>query len=221
MTTMKHLAVLLLLLTFISCEDVVPETRAKFKVTISNISSGDESSTFGGGVYLLRKEGFPLFVRGEKDFGNGLAELAEDGNNTLLASYLSTETSVLESGTFSSILAGQSKIIEFEADYGTFFNFATMFVESNDLFFSFDEDGILLFNANGEPITGDFTRLVWYWDAGTEENQAPYTGSFQPPRQTSSGQGTAESKPIELTDDGFSYPRKFNIIKVTVESTKL
>lgn len=67
-------------------------------------------------------------------------------------------------------------------DGGTRVNFLTMFVQSNDLFLSPDGEGIALFDAMGNPNSGDVTNQVKLWDAGTEVNEI--TGSAnQKPQQ--------------------------------------
>ncbi|WP_416208525.1 spondin domain-containing protein [Fodinibius sp.] len=51
-----------------------------------------------------------------------------------------------------------------------------MFVQSNDLFFSFDSEGIALFDENGNPVSGDITDRIMLWDAGTETDEEPGVG---------------------------------------------
>ena len=46
-------------------------------------------------------------------------------------------------------------------------SFATMYVQSNDLFLAPGDTGIALF-IDEQPISGDVTALVRLWDAGTE-----------------------------------------------------
>ncbi|WP_452224323.1 spondin domain-containing protein [Lacinutrix chionoecetis] len=79
-------------------------------------------------------------------------------------------------------------------DGGTRVNFLTMFVQSNDLFLSPDGEGIALFDAMGNPNSGDVTNQVKLWDAGTEVNEV--TGSAnQKPQQAAdaSDQGVDEN----------------------------
>lgn len=53
---------------------------------------------------------------------------------------------------------------------GACFSFATMFIQSNDLFYAFSPEGLALFDANGTPCTGDVTSELRLYDAGTEIN---------------------------------------------------
>ncbi|MGB0523414.1 MAG: spondin domain-containing protein [Flammeovirgaceae bacterium] len=211
---------LLAVVLFPACEDAVPDTSASFQITISNKSAGALATNLSSGVYLLKKAGFPLFINDAPDLGKGLPNIAGNGIVEPLLSNLTADVQVLQAGSFNSIVPGHSVTIEVDASYGTFFNFATMFVDSNDLFYSFDEDGIHLFEPNGDPVTGNFTSKVWLWDVGTEQNQAPYVGSFQPPRQSFIGEGEAENGTVSLVNDEFTYPAKATIIEVSIRSTR-
>lgn len=104
---------------------------------------------------------------------------------------------------------------------------ATMFVQSNDIFYAFQPGGISLFNDDGTPISGNVTDSLAMWDAGTEEDQEPGNGSNQPPN---SGPDTGPNDDNNLvmvensdgggqpTDDGFSYPQVSDGIEVTIEN---
>lgn len=213
--------ILFLAIAFYSCQFDTFSSTANFEITIENLSSGEIATPLSSGVYLTKKEGFPLFFTNAQDFGDGLADIAGDGNPTRLLANLAESPLVLESGRLNAIPPGGSETITLEASFGTFFNFANMFVESNDLFYSFDDDGIHLFEPDGSPFNGDVTRLVWLWDVGTEQNQEPYTGSFQPPRQSAVGEGVEENRFVSLVNDEFSYPPKFSVIRITISSSEL
>ena len=70
--------------------------------------------------------------------------------------------------------------------------FATMFVQSNDLFYAPSEDGIALWDDAGNRISGDVTDQIMLWDSGTEENQAIGMGADQAPRQSGANTGAAD-----------------------------
>ncbi len=215
-------ALLLAVIILSSCEKAVPDSRATFEVTVENLSEGEIATPLSPGVYLTKKGGFPLFFNNAQDFGRGLSEIAGDGNPTVLLESLENDPSVITAGRLDLIPPGTSSTITFEADYGTFFNFANMFVESNDLFYAFDEDGVHLFEPDGAPINEDVTRLVWLWDVGGELNQEPYVGSFQPRRQSFPGEGDPDiDKDVRLVSDEFDYPPKFTVIRVTITGTLL
>ena len=69
-------------------------------------------------------------------------------------------------------------LTEVTAEAGDYLSFATMFVQSNDLFYAPSDRGIALF-PNGLALEGDITDLVELWDAGTEFNEPVRLGGEQ------------------------------------------
>ena len=122
-------------------------------------------------------------------------------------------------GTTGLIEPGMSESFSFNAGKGQYLSFATMFVQSNDLFYGPDENGIALYDSDGNPVTGDQTALIDLWDAGTEVNEAPGEGANQPPRQSDPNTGMDENstvKDIEDVNDGFSYPADAEVVRVSL-----
>lgn len=78
-------------------------------------------------------------------------------------------------------LPGQTFMVT--ASPGDRLQFATMFVQSNDLFFAPRDGGIALFDTGGRAMHGKVTTRVALFDAGTEVNQPPGSGRDQAPRQ--------------------------------------
>lgn len=108
----------------------------------------------------------------------------------------------------------------FSAAPGHKLSFVTMFVPSNDLFFAPDEDGIALYNENGDPVSGDVTDQVMLWDAGTEANEEPGEGPNQVQRQAMPNTGPADpDNTVRLVNDGFTYPAITDVIKVTIDAS--
>lgn len=203
----------------------VPETT--FLVRIENISGNTDVPTpFAPGIFAVHNQNFGLFVAGEEDGGYGLEALAEDGNPRQLAEYIKTAGEVFASGVFSSpkqdgnispLFPGEGAY-EFSFTANTdaqYLSFATMFVQSNDLFFAPRDAGIKLFRF-GAPISGDITRRVLLWDALTEINEEPGEGVYQAPRQTEFDSGSSETGPIAEVNDRFEYPRVTDLIRVTI-----
>ena len=94
-----------------------------------------------------------------------------------------------------------------------------MLVQSNDLFYAPDQNGIALYDANGDAVTGDMTSMIDLWDAGTEVNEEPGVGPNQAPRQSGPNTGTDENGTVELIaniNDGFTYPAVADVIEVTI-----
>ncbi|AZQ60924.1 hypothetical protein EI427_01445 [Flammeovirga pectinis] len=117
------------------------------------------------------------------------------------------------------IKPGESESFSFNAGTGHYLNFATMFVQSNDLFYGPDDSGIALYDADGNAITGDLTSELYLWDAGTEMNEEPGIGVNQPPRQSDANTGITENGTVKLisqVNDGFTYPALQDVIQVEI-----
>lgn len=146
---------------------------------------------FAPGVWAVHTAANPLFSAGRPDRGLGLEALAEDGDPSTLGEALADQKRIISAGVFNipvgaagpeALLPGNAYEFSIEAAPGDHLSFATMFVQSNDLFFSPDGMGIALFGADGAPISGDVTDQILLWDAGTEVNQLPGFGADQAPR---------------------------------------
>ncbi|WP_435157514.1 spondin domain-containing protein [Haladaptatus sp. DFWS20] len=215
-----------------------PQTGAvRFRVRIENVSSETTLQPSEGqpqpvplspGGYAVFMGSNPLFTPGEQDRDQGVEGIAEDGDPAQLGESLPNQDGVTTSGVFdtpvdgnepSPIGPGQAYQFTIQAMPGERFTFATMFVPSNDLFFSPDKSGIALFDGTGHPIQGNVTTQILLWDAGTEQNQAPGVGPDQVERQSSPNTGPEETQPVQLvsaTNDGYQYPAVSQVINVTV-----
>ncbi len=117
------------------------------------------------------------------------------------------------------LMPGESYSFSFHAGKGSYLSLATMFVQSNDLFYAFDETGLALYDADGDPVSGDVTASIDLWDAGTEVNEEPGTGANQAPRQSGPDTGLDENGMVQRIDDvpdGFSYPADEDVIRVSI-----
>lgn len=115
------------------------------------------------------------------------------------------------------MMPGDDYSFSFDAGKGMALSFATMFVQTNDVFYAFDDTGLDLYDANGNAVTGNVSSSVLAWDSGTEVNEEPGVGENQAPRQTGPNMGTDENGTIELIgniNDGFTYPANADIITV-------
>ncbi len=178
---------------------------------------------FAPGVYAVHEDGHPLFDEGEADRGEGLEALAEDGDPSGLHAAL--EGAVLSSGVFDTpsgadgpgpLLPGDAYVFEIEARVGDRLSFASMLVQSNDLYIGTGEAGIELFDSADRPREGDVTDALALWDAGTEMNEAPGVGIHQAPRQQGPDTGERERAPIAPVEDDFTYPPLTSMIRVTI-----
>ncbi|MCY3868576.1 MAG: spondin domain-containing protein [Gemmatimonadetes bacterium] len=111
---------------------------------------------------------------------------------------------------------GQSYGFSFEAPPGAKVSFATMFVQSNDLFYAPDEDGIALWDDAGNRTSGDVTDQVMLWDSGTEVNQPIGTGADQAPRQSGANTGAADEDNTVRIAMGDDIPAVDSVIRVTI-----
>lgn len=115
------------------------------------------------------------------------------------------------------LVPGESFTLSFNAGQGHYLQWAAMMVQSNDLFFGFEDEGIALYSQDGTPLTGDITASLLLWDAGTEVNEEPGVGPNQAPRQAAPDTGADENgNVLKLADvnDGFNYPALNTLIQV-------
>lgn len=208
---------------------------ATFTATVANVSSATTVETPSGsvpgvlspGAYAAHSSEVSLFTPGEQA-SDGLEDIAEDGKPATLAESLSGRSGVMDSGAFTSpdgasgagpLKPGDRYQFQFTADsrQAPRLSLATMFVQSNDLFYAPDASGIPLFDG-GSPIEGDLTDVLKLWDAGTEVNEQPGTGPNQAPRQSGLDTGTPEGV-VRKVIDGYEYPETNEVISVTVSPT--
>lgn len=130
------------------------------------------------------------------------------------------EKEYFKNGTTGLIQPGMSESFSFEAGRGHYLSLATMFVQSNDLFYAPDDNGMALYDSDGNAVTGNVTSMFNLWDAGTEVNEEPGVGENQAPRQSGPNTGVVENGTVELignVEDGFTYPEDEAVIKVSLE----
>ncbi len=129
------------------------------------------------------------------------------------------EKANFQTGSFDAIAPGDSRSVSFHAGKGHYLQFATMFVQSNDLFLGPDDTGLRLYNDDGVALTGDVTDMISLWDAGTEVNEEPGTGPNQALRQTGPNTGATENGNVVLIEDvndGYSYPSVAELSEITL-----
>jgi hypothetical protein len=106
------------------------------------------------------------------------------------------------------------------ANPGDRLSFATMFVQSNDKFYAPAGGGLALFDAAGNPVSGDLTDSVRLFDAGTEVDQQPGAGPDQAPRQKGANQGASQNGVVDAANDGFAYPAVADVIRLEITIAK-
>lgn len=111
---------------------------------------------------------------------------------TVLKSGLQTQKT---SGTSGALGPGDAMDITFTAGKKQNISFAAMFGESNDWFFAPGPTGIALYDAQGNPVSGDVTSQVALWNAGTEIDQEPGVGDSTGPNQPAPDYGAPDPDP--------------------------
>jgi hypothetical protein len=182
---------------------------------------------FSRGVYAIARADGPLFTLGEKDRGNGLKSLAEDGDPSTLGAYLH-RTYGSNSGTFltavgatkpGGIRPGHAFEFSFNAKPGDRLYLAMMFGQSNDWFYAPDSNGIALFDNAGSPISGNITSQMHLFDAGTESDEEPGIGPHQGPRQKMTNSGppaTGADAVVHPVRSNALYANVAGVMRVTV-----
>lgn len=178
-------------------------------------------------MIMIFKFMFRMFILGLLMMGLSCSSDDDhDDVTTPIGSFTVTIENVFESkeyfknGATGFIQPGMSESFSFNAGQGHFLSFATMFVQSNDLFYAPDDSGIALYDTAGNAVTGDVTAMVDLWDAGTEVNEEPGVGENQPPRQSGPNMGVEENGTVTRignVGDGFTYPEDEAVLKVMLE----
>lgn len=99
---------------------------------------------------------------------------------------------VKTSGATGAAGIGDAFEIPFTAGKNQKVSFVAMFGQSNDWFFGPGAAGIALYDAMGNPRSGDVTSEVSLWDAGTEIDQEPGVGDSTGPKQPNPEFGAAD-----------------------------
>ena len=168
--------------------DAVP---TEFLITIENISDqGPIPTPFSPGVWIEQDSTAAPVFTANTEASEGLELMAEDGDPSTLATAIDGSAGVMQSGVFDTpvdadaaapIMPGERYEVQFTAQPDSRLGLASMMVASNDVFWATGPQGVTLFLPNGDPVDRDITTFLNLYDAGTEANQPPGGGSFQPP----------------------------------------
>ncbi|MGH6962355.1 MAG: spondin domain-containing protein, partial [Dongiaceae bacterium] len=155
-------AVSALALQALSAFDAAAHQQATFTVTIRNVATDrtlelPDGTTTGvpiaPGAYAIVADGAMLYDSGSAAGSNSLEDLAEDGNAEPLIARLKATPGVREAGLF---IPGQP--FDVTVRPGERLVFASMFVQSNDLFLAPHPRGLALFDGKSRPLGGDVTN---------------------------------------------------------------
>lgn len=164
----------------------------------SPIRLASSLSVFSPGlVYAFNTAGDPFFSQGgEAKPLSGLEELAEDGNNDVAVSYFDNlGLPVAASNETAPIGPGEYLSFSIEVPQGQDYKLgiATMLVQTNDWFISYNNNGVALFDEAGTPFSGTSESDESYlFDAGTEADGPVGFGIYQAPRQSGPNDGPAD-----------------------------
>ena len=207
---------------------------ATFTIRVENISDPSGMTASNGakfpfalspGMFVLSAKNAPLFQEGKPARANGLEMQAEDGDPSGLVKSLEAmhHASNLH-GVFNMpvgamtagpIRPGNSFEYSFTAMPGMKFYSTMMFGQSNDWFYSPDANGIALFDAKGNAISGDVTNKFVLWDAGTEVDEEIGIGPNQGPRQAGLNTGAAENGVVHRVKDA-RWSKNSEFFRVTI-----
>ncbi len=207
----------------------------KFDVRIENISSPDGQTAADGtrwpfalspGLFVLNEKNALLFTENKPARPNGLEAQAEDGNPAVLVASLETAHHAsnlhgifnMPAGSMGPgpIGPGNSYEFSFTAAPKMKLFMALMFGQSNDLFYAPDAAGIALFDAQGNPVSGDITGKMILWDAGTEVDEELGVGPNQAPRQKAANTGGDEHGVVHRAKDVRFYGKNAELFRVTI-----
>ncbi len=207
---------------------VLSAQEGMFEIRLENVSGGSALPTpFAPGVWAVHATPDVLFSTDLPDEGKGLEALAEDGGPGGLLESIQGLDGVHSSGVFNQpvgadspapIFPGESYLFRVPADPSyRYLSFASMLVQSNDLFAAPESRGLVLFDEDGNPtLPMDRTTEILLWDAGTEVNEAPGMGPEQAPRQPSANSGAAEGGVALFTATTRAIPSPSQLVDVTV-----
>jgi hypothetical protein len=187
--------------------ELVAESGRGADLTASMAALSGFATPLSPGVYALHRGGEPLFAENMPDRGLGLERIAESGNPQVMAdAFLAGQAEGLDaSGVFNvpvdaeaagPAAPGHAYELHVRAVPGDRLSLATMFGMSNDWFFATPAEGLALFDAAGEPVTGDVTDAFALYDSGTEVDQELCIGPDTGPQQASPDSGAAD--PVQL-----------------------
>jgi len=205
-------------------------TTTQFKVHVQNVSgSAILPTAISPGVYAVHSSPDPFFTKDMADRNKGLASLAADADPTALAASLHGAAGIDSSGVFNTptgksaagaLSPGDAYDFTITAEPGDTLSIASMFGETNDIFFAPAGAGIKLFDDQGKPLAAqDVSGQISLWDAGVEKDEAPGMGATQAPRQSAKGVGSPEGVASKRLDGTRSLPLAQGIASFTVTQT--
>ena len=225
--------VLVFSLSFVSCSSNSGSATV-FEVRIENLSTGPIGTASNGapvfaflapGIFLVHTSSAPAYSVGEALPANGFEAYAEDSDIGPLLDALRFVDDISLIGFFDDLGDGEAgflgpqqsfRFVISASDTSDKLSVFLKYLESNDVFLGTSTEGIALFDAGGNPISGDITASFALYDAGTEVNEEPAVGPNQPLRQPELNTGPPEGGLVRPVDDGFAYPGVGATFRITI-----
>ncbi|MGQ7843869.1 spondin domain-containing protein [Granulosicoccus sp. 3-233] len=205
-----------------------------FSVLLENISTADtlnvlsdnttQAVPLSPGVFIVHRneDDSPLLL--PRDAANaGLEAVAEDGNVAPYAEAVPGSVAFsIPVGAEAPGPIGPGGSYEFtlQAVDGDKLDFVTMFIPSNDWFYTAtDADNSLDLFVDGQPVSGAVLESdIAIWDAGTELDEEPGTGANQVQRQSEANTGDIDpdTRVSSLSGRGQSVSLNGSVLRVTI-----
>jgi len=136
-----------------------------------------------GIIYAFNTDLDPWFTQGEAMVpGSGVEELAEAGNNQVAYEFIrGLGLPAAMSNETVNLVPGESLTFSIEVPQGQNYKLGigTMLVRTNDWFMSFSNEGVPLWDANGNILSGTSeSDEIYLFDGGTEEDELVGIGEF-------------------------------------------
>ncbi len=185
-----------------------------FLVRIENISDQTPLPVaFSPGVWVEHSvNAQPVFqFPNVAEPGNGLAELAEDGDPTALDAAMEDEAMVVQHGIFDTPEGGRpgpiqpGEAYEFTVSQAQPLNRLSIvlgMLGGNDVFLGTGPNGYGLFTGNGQPTAeNNIARVMAFYETGTEANQPPGGGAYQGATQAAPNTGPDEAGVVSVRNE--------------------
>jgi len=211
-----------------------PGNATSFLVRIENISTPETlnvASTgttqpvpLSPGAYIVHRNEVDSPLLLPRDAANaGLEAVAEDGNTAPYPGAVpgaSAFTIPVGADAPGPIGPGGAYEFTIQAVDGDKFDFVTMFIPSNDWFYTAtDADNSIDLFVDGQPLAGVVPAAEFaIWDAGTEVDEEPGTGANQVQRQTAPNTGDADpdTRVSSIAGRGQSVSLNGPVLRVTL-----
>ena len=211
-----------------------PGNATTFTVRLENVSTDatlNVASTnttqpvpLSPGVFIVHRDDTDSPLLLPRDAANaGLEAVAEDGNTSPYgeavpgSAVFNTPVGADAPGP---IGPGGAYEFTFQAVDGDKLGFVTMFIPSNDWFYTpTDADNSLDLFVGGQPVSGDVLSTdIAIWDAGTEADEEPGTGVNQVQRQEEANTGEPDTNTAvsSLSGRGQSVSLNGPVLQVTI-----